>query len=77
MNTPPTKKKMPHSCTKKQLVAMYCLDLSERNILQSINEIIRENRGFPKCKIVFLKQIAPKELKEFIAVYGLPRNYEI
>ncbi|WP_445718221.1 hypothetical protein [Flavobacterium sp.] len=70
-------KKMPHSCTKSQLYDMYCLDMSRRQIRNGINTIIKENRGLPKFHNVRLIQIAPKELKEFIETYGLPRNYEL
>ena len=71
------KKKFPHSCTKKELFNMYRLDMSERQMRNGINAIIKENRGLPKFHQVCIQQIAPKELKEFIETYGLPRNYEL
>lgn len=81
MNTSKTtntaKIKIPNSCTKKQLYDMYRLDLSERQMRNGINAIIKENRGLPKFHQVCIQQIAPKELKEFIETYGLPRNYEL
>lgn len=78
MNTnKPTMKKMPHSCTKARLYELYCLDMSRRQIRNGINSIIKENRGLPKFHPVKLHQIAPKELKDFIDTYGLPRNYEL
>lgn len=76
MNTNPTKKKMPHSCTKKRLFEMYALDMSVKFMRKAINAIIRENRGFPKNSVVYVMQLSPKELQEFIDTYGLPRNYE-
>lgn len=81
MNTSPTyqpnKKKMPNSCTKKELYDMYRLDMSERQMRNGINAIIKENRGLPKMHPVCIQQVAPKELKEFIETYGLPKNYEL
>lgn len=71
------KKKMPNSCSKKELYNMYRLDMSERQMRNGINAIIKENRGLPKLHPVCIQQIAPKELKEFIETYGLPRNYEL
>lgn len=56
---------------------MYRLDMSERQMRNGINAIIKENRGLPKFHPVCIQQIAPKELKEFIETYGLPRNYEL
>jgi len=71
----PTKKPMPNSCTKKQLFNMYLLDLPKREIRKNINLIIKENRKLINEKICN-QNISPKELQEFIAIYGLPRNYE-
>jgi len=50
--------------------------MSRRQIRNGINAIIKENRGLPKFYNVRLSMVAPKELKEFIETYGLPRNYE-
>jgi hypothetical protein len=76
-NNKTDKIKMPNSCTKKQLYNMYRLDMSERQMRNGINAIIKENRGLPKFHQVCIQQIAPKELKEFVETYGLPKNYEL
>lgn len=55
---------------------MYALDMSVKFMRKAINAIIRENRGFPKNSVVYVMQLSPKELQEFIDTYGLPRNYE-
>lgn len=55
---------------------MYALDMSFLAIRKAINAIIRENRGLPKNSVVYVMQISPKELQEFVDTYGLPRNYE-
>lgn len=76
-NNPTKLKKMPHSCTKSELFEMYRLDMTDREMRNGINTIIRENRGLPKFHPTKKQQVFPKELQEFIAVYGLPRNYEL
>lgn len=76
-NNPTKLKKMPYSCTKGELYEMYRLDMTERAMRNGINAIIKENRGLPKFHKTCMQQVFNKELQEFIAVYGLPRNYEL
>lgn len=68
---------MPHSCTKSQLFEMYILDIPVARCRVAINEIIKEMSGYSKGSVIHIKRISPKQLKEFIDTYGLPRNYEI
>jgi hypothetical protein len=70
------KKKFPHSCSKKQLFDMYCLDVPSREIRDTINGIIKENRKIETDAKVSKHHVAHSELSQFVAIYGLPRGYE-
>lgn len=76
-STNQTKKKFPHSCTKKELYAMYILDIPEYRARIYINEIIKEMTGYTNGPVMHIRHITPKQLKEFVDTYGLPRNYEL
>jgi hypothetical protein len=72
----PKLKKMPYACTKVLLKKMYMLDLTQRELRNGINGIIKENRGLPKMHPVRLRQVRHNELMEFVEVFGAPRGYE-
>lgn len=76
-------KNLPFSVTKKKLVEMYCNQMSEKTIINGINEIILENRKSkssyrlkkPK-QIKTAKLVWHVEFMEFIATYGEPKGYQ-
>jgi hypothetical protein len=65
-----SKKPLPHSVTKSELIEMYCNQFSEAKIRNQINEILKE-RNISKDT----KMIPPLEFMEFVETYGLPKGY--
>lgn len=84
MDTKTTKtKQLPFSVTKQELVGMYLDQMSEKTILDNINEIIKENRqDLPGYKDKTKRQIigSPKvfnlEFMEFVRTFGVPKDYQ-
>jgi hypothetical protein len=65
-----TKKPLPHSVTKSQLIVMYSNQFSEKVIRAHINEILKEKSISKQTKI-----IPHLEFMEFVETYGLPKGY--
>lgn len=65
-----TKKPLPHSVTKSQLIEMYGNQFSEKVIRAHINEILKEKNIAKQTKI-----IPHLEFMEFVETYGLPKGY--
>lgn len=59
--------------TKKELVALYISQLSEKNIREYINEIIQKTRPHA----VGCKNTTMREIAIFIDRYGLPEGYKL
>lgn len=69
---------LPWSTTKKALVKMYLPDMPERQILREINIIIVANRNKPDAsKIRYAQRVRHQELKEFVELHGLPKDYHL
>jgi hypothetical protein len=65
-----SKKPLPHSVTKSQLIEMYSNQFSEKVIRAHINEILKEKNIAKQTKI-----IPHLEFMEFVETYGLPKGY--
>lgn len=81
MEKPP--KKLPQGVSKTELVNMYKRNsLSRRATIRGINLIIVANRlnkphweHYTEDKLKAIQVILPNELREFVAIYGLPEGY--
>lgn len=65
-----TKKPLPYSATKDELVSMYIDQMPEATILRNINTILEEKK-FSK----HTKRIPHLEFMEFVETFGLPKDY--
>lgn len=69
------KKNFPFSCSKSKLYEMYGNQMPTSLITADINTIIIDNRRLPKSKTPRCSKITHKELKEFVALHGIPKGY--
>ncbi len=72
------KKALPHTVSKKQLIAMYIANQSKSVILEAAVYIMIENRvklGFSEKKIRRQKCLMRSEFLKFIDEFGYPEGY--
>lgn len=72
------KKPLPHTVSKKQLIAMYIVNLPKTVIVDSVQHIMIENRvklGINEKKIKSQRCLSRNEFLQFIEQFGHPEGY--